>query len=540
MMNNITRGSLILLLLPGAAACAHSQTAAAVSPPAARVKAESVDSTLNRLIRAEGFERSKVLRTAIMLSDVMGPRLAGSPEYRAAADWAVRELSSYGAKATLEPWGKRRGRSWQIVRHSVEMVSPYYARLVAYPKAWSPATHGTVRGTPQLVSIRADSDLVKYKGKLRGAILLSGTVRPDTVARFASPAQRLSDSHLDSLRRLTDPGEPRTYWDDAGGYADAVARSNKRAIAIREAGAAVLLEPSRLYDAVAVTGYQAYDSDVSGAVPAFVVDRGDYQRLVNLVDNNAQVTLEVMLETRVLPTDSIGYNIIAEIPGTDPALRDEVVMLGGHFDGFPLGTDATDNAAGSAVAIEVMRILKAVGAKPRRTIRLALWDGEEHEEYWGSLGYVRKHFGDPVTMKLLPEQAKISGYFNFDHGTGRVRGIYMQGNAAVRPVFASFLDPFADLGASTLTIANKGSTDHMPFVSVGIPAFTFIQDPIDYETRTHHSHRDVAAYLLEEDLKQAAVVTASVVLHTANRDALLPRMPLPSLPPKNMGIQPGG
>ena len=518
----------ILPLLGLAAAACAGAPRASVPPVAAAVNSEAVDSALNARIRAEGFQNSKVMRTAIMLSDVNGPRLAGSPEYRTAADWAVRELNSYGAKATLEAWGRRRGSSWQVVRHSVEMVAPYYARLIAFPKAWSPPTAGVIRAMPQLVSIRADSDLVKYSGKLRGAILLDGVVRPDTAARFSPLARRLTASYLDSLQRLTEPGEPRTYWDDAGGYADAVARSNRRAIAIRDEGAAVLLQPSRMYDGVQVTGYQAYDSDVSRAVPAFVVDRGDYQRVVNLVENNVPVTLEISLQTREVPADSVGYNVIAEIPGTDPALRDEVVMLGGHFDGFPLGTNATDNAAGSAVAIEVMRILQAIGAKPRRTIRLALWDGEEHEEYWGSLGYVRKHFGDPATMALLPEHSKISAYFNFDNGTGRVRGIYLQGNAAVRPIFSSFLDPFADLGASTLTIKNVGSTDHMPFVSVGIPAFTFIQDPIDYSTRTHHSNRDVAAYLLEDDLKQAAVVTASVVIHTANRDARLPRLPLPA------------
>jgi hypothetical protein len=492
------------------------------------VRTEVVDSAMNARIRAEGFERSKVMHTAIMLSDANGPRLAGSPQYRTAAEWARRELLSYGTRATLEPWGKRRGHSWEVVRHSVEMTAPYYARLIAYPKAWSPSTSGTITGVPKMVSIRADSDLVKLKGTLRGKILLNGLVRTDTAARFRPLAERLSDAELDSLRRATDPGEPRTYWEDSEGYAENVGRANRRAIAIRSEGAAVMLQPSGMYDAVAVPGYQAYDTDMSRAVPSFVVDRGDYQRLVNLVENGIPVKLEVSLKTRILPTDSIGYNVIAEIPGTDPALRGEVVMLGGHFDGYPVGTDATDNAAGSAVAIEVLRILKATGARPRRTIRLALWDGEEHEDYWGSMGYVKKHFGDPETMRLLPAQSKVSAYFNFDNGTGRIRGIYMQGNEAVRPVFSALLQPFADLGAANLSIVNKGSTDHMPFTSVGIPAFNFMQDPIDYETRTHHSNRDVAYYLIENDLKQAAVVTASVVLHVANRDGLLPRLPLPS------------
>jgi carboxypeptidase Q len=489
---------------------------------------EKVDTAMNTRIRAEGFERSKVLRTAIMLSDVSGPRLAGSPEYRNAAEWAVRELTSYGARASLEPWGKRRGDSWQVVRHSVEMTAPYYARLIAYPKAWSPSTSGTITGSPRLVSIRADSDLVKLRGTLQGAIIMNGRAAIDTAMRFRQMARRLGQAELDSLARITDPGDPKTYWDDAGGYAEGVARSNNRAIAIRNEGVAVLLQPSSMYDAVTVTGYQAYNTDMSRAVPAFFVDRGDYQRVANIVESGVPVKLEVTLESRVVPGDSVGYNVIAEIPGTDPKLRGEVVMLGGHFDGFPVGSSATDNAAGSAVALEVIRILQAVGARPRRTIRIALWDGEEHEDYFGSLGYVRKHFGTPETMQLLPAQKKVSAYFNLDHGTGRIRGISMQGNESVRPIFSSFLQPFADLGAANLTILNQGSSDHMPFTSVGIPAFTFLQDPIDYETRTHHNNRDVAANLLEGDLKQAAVVAASLVLHTANRDALLPRLPLPA------------
>ena len=216
-------------------------------------------------------------------------------------------------------------------------------------------------------------------------------------------------------------------------------------------------------------------------------------------------------------------------------MRDEVVMVGGHFDAWNSGTGATDNAAGAAVAMEALRILKAVGAQPRRTVRVALWDGEEHEDYFGSLGYVRKHFGDPETMRLLPEHAKVSAYFNFDNGTGRVRGIYLQGNAQARPLVAQRLAPFADLGANTLTIANKGSTDHMPFVSVGIPAFTFIQDPVAYETLTHHTNADVANNLLPDDLKQAAVVTAAVLYMTANLPERLPRLPLP--PPR--AVAPG-
>jgi Zn-dependent M28 family amino/carboxypeptidase len=278
---------------------------------------------------------------------------------------------------------------------------------------------------------------------------------------------------------------------------------------------------------------------VSAAVPALVVARGDHARLVHLVqhaDSAGQPAPSLAVEVAVRSSaprtraDSLGYNVVAELPGSDPRLRDEIVMVGGHFDSWTVGTGATDNAAGVAVAMEALRLLQATGARPKRTIRLAVWDGEEHEEYWGSRGYVLAHFGDPVTMRLRPEHERVSAYFNFDNGTGRVRGIYLQGNEAVRPIFARMLAPLADLGASTLTIKNVGSTDHMPFTAVGIPAFTFIQDPIAYEPLTHHTAADVAANLVEGDLRQAAVVTASVLYQTANLPERLPRRPLP--PPR--------
>ena len=498
----------------------------------AQLVGERIDSAVNARIRSEGLERSRVLETAIMLSDGFGPRLAGSPEYRRAAEWARKELSSYGlASAALEPWGKRSGRSWKVDGQSVEMTAPYYARIVAYPKAWSPPTTGVVTGTPVIVAIRGDSDLVRYHGQLRGKIVLNGAAsdpaRPDP-ERFEPLARRFSDAELDSMRRITKPGEPEDYWDDAEGYAENVARRQKISLRLKEEGVAALLEPSGNPNAVGVSSYQAYDSDVSRAVPAFVVQRSDYDRIANLVSRNVPVTLRLSLQSRYLPDDGIGYNVVAELPGSDPSLASEVVMVGGHFDSWSAGTGATDNAAGSAVAMEALRILKAVGATPRRTIRVALWDGEEHEDYFGSLGYVKKHFGDPETMTLLPAQAKVSAYFNIDHGTGRVRGIYTQANEAVRPVFDQILAPFADLGAATTTLKNEGSTDHMPFVSVGIPAFTFIQDPIDYEPRTHHTNLDVGSLLLKDDLAQASVVVASVLYHVANRAELLPRKALPS------------
>ena len=524
-------------LLALAAALAGALAGALALPVAAHAQS-SPDSVVLRRLREESAARSRVMRTATILSDVHGPRLAGSPGYRAAADWAVRELASYGlANTRLEAWGTRGGRSWAATHHSVELVAPYYARLVAYPKAWSPATAGVVRGTPVLVTdVPADSDVVRYGARLRGKIVLLGAAPAADTNRFAPLARRFSDAQLDSLARLTDPGEPKDYWEDAGGYAENVRRRQQLYTALARAGVAATIQASRNPTAVDVAAYQAYDSDVSRDVPGFMMARGDYVRLANLVrlaDSAGRAAPIVALDlatTSVAPrtrADSTGYDVVAELPGSDPTLATEVVMVGGHFDSWPAGTGATDNAAGSAVAMEALRLLQAVGARPKRTIRVALWDGEEHEDYFGSLGYVMRHFGDPETMKLLPEHATISAYFNFDNGTGRIRGLRTQGNAALRPIFSAMLAPFADLGAATVTIQSHGSTDHMPFVAVGIPAFTFLQDPLHYETLTHHTNADVAANLFPEDLRQAALVTAAVLYQTANLPERLPRLPLP-------------
>jgi len=487
------------------------------------------DSAILARIRDEGLKRSQVFATAAAISDGFGPRLAGSPAFRSAAEWVVGQASAWGlSNATLEPWGTRGGWSWTVTRHSVEMTAPRYQRIVAFPRAWSPPISGVIRGKPIVTNIRADSDVVKYRGQLKGAILLNGATRPDT-ARFYPLARRFTAAELDSLARLSEPGDPKDYWEDAGDYAENLRRRQRLFQVLRDEGVAVVLSPSGNPNAVGVSSYQAYDSDVSRMVPAFIVDRGDYDQLVRLTERGTPPTLEISLQTQAVAprtrADSTGFNVVAELPGGDK--RDEVVMAGGHFDSWTAGTGATDNAAGVAVALEAIRILKAVGAPVRRTIRVAGWDGEEHEEYWGSRGYVLKHFGDPETMRLLPEHAKISAYFNIDNGTGKIRGIYLQGNTRARALFASILAPLADLGANTLTIKNVGSTDHMPFTAVGIPAFTFIQDPVDYETRTHHTDKDEASYLLPDDLKQAAIVVATVLYQVANMESLVPRMPLP-------------
>jgi len=495
---------------------------------------ERIDEKVNAAIREEGFARSRVFETARMISDGFGPRIAGSPGFKAAATYARSRLKEFGARNTaFEPWGKR-GLGWELQRFSVEMTAPSYLRVTAVPKAWSRPLVGTVSGSPLVAEIRSAKDFDAWRGKLRGRILMLGRVpnAADTVPRFSAGARRFTDSQLDSMARLTEPGEPKDYWDDSDGFTEALAAQERVRIFLREEGVVATIEASRNELTIAVAGYDAYSSPTTSNLPAFVVDRSHYRRILAQVDRGAPVTLELSLRARFPQDDSTGFNIVAEIPGTDPALKDEVVMIGGHFDSWHAGTGATDNAAGSAVAIEVLRILNAIGARPRRTIRVALWDGEEVEDYFGSMGYVKKHFGDPLTMHLRPEHAKLSAYFNVDNGTGRVRGLYLQGHEAVRPIFAAMLEPFRDLAATTLTIASHGSTDHMPFVSVGLPGFEVIQDPIDYEPRTHHTGLDDSGFLLEEDLKQASVVVASLVYHTAMRDAMLPRPALPK--PKSL------
>lgn len=502
-----------------------------LAPSLSAQTVERVDAEMNRRIREEGMQRSRVLATATMLSEGFGPRLAGSPGYRSAAEWAVRELTRFGAtSAALEPWGTR-GPAWELTRHSAELVAPFYLRLHALPKAWSDPIGGTLRGTPLLVpSLRTDADRRAWEGKLRGRIIMLGNVAAlaDTLARFAPAAVRASATELAEKAARRDPGSPKTYWEDFDEWDESLRALSAMHQWMRREGVLAVVEPSDHELTIRSTKYNSYASPRDANIPAFTLAREQYRRLQFLLQRGQDVTLELALGTRVDPRDTIGVNVVAEIAGSDPMLKDEVVMMGGHFDSWHAASGATDNAAGSAVAMEALRILAAIGAKPRRTIRVALWDGEEQEDYWGSAGYVKKHFGDHASMRLLPEHATLSAYFNVDHGTGRIRGWFVQNNAAARPILAAYMAPFADLGATMTSIENRGSTDHLAFTGVGLPGFNAIQDEIDYESRTHHTGLDGAGFLIESDLKASAIVLASMVYHVAMRDSLMPRTPLPA------------
>jgi hypothetical protein len=485
------------------------------------VSQEPIDTSANRRIREEGMTRSRVMEAALGLSDLSPPRLAGSPGYLVAARWARDHVRGWNIPtARLDPWG-RSTPSWVLDRYALEMTAPWYLNLTAFPRAWSPATPRPVVGPVTVVRIQADSDLMRYQGKLRGRIVLNGKL--ESVERVEAPLTRFTDAVLDSLVRLTEPGDPASAEEDIAPWREQLARRRRMSAFLQREGALALVEPSGVENALLADGWFAYPAATPWpGVPSFLVTRDHFNRLLRLVEAGQPVRISASIKSRVVRSNSVGYNVIAEIPGTD--LADQVVMLGGHLDSWIAGTGAADNAAGCAVGMEVLRILMAQGLKPRRTIRLALWDAEEpSEDYAGSIGYVRRHLADPATGKQRPGYDRFSAYLNLDNGSGKIRGIYLQGNAGARPLFESLLAPFADLGANHVTLAATGETDHVSFIAVGLPGFQFIQDPLDYESRVHHSHLDVGDYLVEDDLRQAATVMASVVYHLATRDSLVPR-----------------
>jgi carboxypeptidase Q len=493
---------------------------------------EAVDQRVIAQIKAEGFQHSAVMDTLSWLSDVYGPRLTGSPMLRQAGEWARAELTKWGlANAALESYGSI-GRGWAADRFTIEMTEPQWMAVIGYPRAWSPAIPSPLVGTPILVEVKSNDDFEKYKGKLRGAIVMNG--RPETSdIGFQPAAKRLTDDELKKQEGQVDPAAagfdntPKSLAEEEDEFQKALKKQADIYRFFAAEGIAALVEPSPIAEAVRVGGF--YDQIWRPTFPGFVISREHYGRIMRLLDRKQPVKISLTLASRFF--DNVdGFDVVAEIPGADPVLKSEVVMLGGHLDSWHTGTGATDNGAGCAVALEAVRILKAIGVQPRRTIRVALWTGEE-QDYFGSLGYVRKHFGDYNSMALKPEHAKLSGYFNLDNGSGRIRGVNLQGNEAVRPIFDAWLQPFHYLGATTLTTLNTGGTDHMPFDALGLPGFQFIQDPLNYESRTHHSNLDVYEEAVPDDLKQAAVIMASFVYHAANRDAMLPRKPLPKPKP---------
>ncbi|MCA9743907.1 MAG: M20/M25/M40 family metallo-hydrolase [Deferribacteres bacterium] len=492
---------------------------------------EPVDLQAIHKIKMEGLQNSQVMETMQYLTDVYGPRLTNSPQMMKSLEWSRDKLKEWGmANAAIEPWGTF-GRGWETKGYSIEMIEPTYMNVIAHPKAWTGGTGGVIEGTPILMNlseIQSTEDLEKYKGKLADGIILVGEIDVPEMS-LESLAKRHDAESLEELAAAPEP-RGRRGGDMRSRYAEYRRRREmmqKVNAFLKDEGAKVLLEPSaRNYSVVRVGSGGSREIGSEPSIAQLVVGVEHYNRIARLVELGIAVKMRIHVENQFYDDDSLGYNVVAEIPGSDKKLAKELVMLGGHIDSWHAGTGATDNAAGSAVMMEVMRILKAIDAKPRRTVRIGLWTGEE-QGLLGSRGYVDKHFADRSSMETKPDWNNFSAYFNMDNGTGRLRGVYLQGNDAVRPIFDAWLKPFHDLGASTLTIRDTGGTDHLAFDAVGLPGFQFIQDPMEYSTRTHHTHIDVLERIPEADLQQAAVIIASFVYHAAMRDEKLPRKPKP-------------
>jgi hypothetical protein len=497
---------------------------------------EFIDEAVLARIKMEGFQRSQVMETLSYLTDVHGPRLTGSPGLRSASAWSRDKLAEWGLRgAHLESWG-RFGRGWSVEGHSVEITAPRYARLIAYPHAWSPGTTAPLTGEPVLVEINGEEDFGKYEGKLRDRIILRG--KPARArSRFEAAATRIGGDEIERARRAIDPGEPRGYWEEGEEWEKDVAKERTILSFLQDQGVAAIVEASARDGAIVrVSALGYYLGTDFQRVASFVMAKEHYGMILRLLEKEVDVSLRLSLDVRFHQDDLDGYNVVAEIPGTDSRIGDEIVLVGAHLDSWHSGTGATDNASGSAVMMEAVRILAAIGVKPRRTIRIGLWTGEE-QGYFGSIGHVRKHFGDPATQALQPGHDKLSAYYNLDNGTGRIRGVHLQGNEAARSVLRDMLAPFDYLEASSLTTTNTGGTDHMPFQALGLPAFQFIQDPIDYDTRTHHTNIDVYENVIEEDLQQAAVIIASLAYHTAMRDEKIPRPLMPKRPTEKTSVE---
>ena len=521
---------------------------------------EKIDLGVLHRIKAEAFGmNSKVMDTAFYLTDVHGPRLTGSPQAKAAGEWAMKKLQEWQlANVRMEAWGPF-GRGWSCTHFSAEMKEPEFQPLIGFAQPWSPGTDGPVSGQAVLAVLTGPADLENFKGKLKGKIVLTANPHPSEMVT-APYAHRLTDAELEDAATAPDPitGNPAMLplgfaRPAAGAPAAAGGRGGRGAGGpggrgaggagrgfraqlnkfLKDEGVLVVLTPGNGPDGGTVMGSAAGSQNPSEELPppSVIVTNEHYNRIARLLEKNIPVTLAFDIQAKFTePSDS--FNIVAEIPGTDPNAG--FVMLGGHFDSWTGGTGATDNAAGSAVAMEAMRILKTLDLKMRRTVRIALWTGEE-QGILGSRAYVKEHFADPADMKLKPEHARLSGYYNLDNGSGKVRGIYIQDNDEVRPIFEAWMAPLKDLGASTLTIRNTGSTDHMSFDAVGLPGFQFIQDPLEYGTRSHHSNMDVYDRLQANDLEQASAVMAWFVYNTAARPDMLPRKPLPKPRPAGAG-----
>jgi carboxypeptidase Q len=532
---------------------------------------DNLDYQMYQRIREEALGHSHVMEYASGLMDGIGARLTGSPNLKRANEWTRDQFTAMGcSNAHLEDWGEF-GMGWQQLNAWVRMTSPDTAVFIAQAAPWSPATNGVVNAPAVWANIKEEKDFDKYKGKLAGKIVFLGEMRE--VKPIDKPFFiRRDENNLKSVSDYPLKHEPDRFQE----FLKKLAFREKLGQFLVAEKAVAVVVPSRdgrdgggsggtiFDDSGSTFGWFVYQREHANPLPVVVMAIENYGRVYRLLKADVPVNIEMNVDVKVTGDHEHGFDTVAEIPGTDPKLKDELVMLGGHLDSWASATGATDNGAGTVVAMEVMRILNTLQVKPRRTIRVALWTGEEQGEF-GSYGYVKEHFGhiprstEPEQLKiteydrkavgpvqLKPDQKKISAYFNLDNGSGKLRGVYLQQNAGVASIFGQWMEPLKDLGVTTLSMRDTGGTDHEAFNAVGIPGFEFIQDPLDYGSRTHHSNMDTYERLQKEDLAQAALVEAIFVYNTAMRDQMLPRKPLPhpELEDKRnaplKGVMPGG
>lgn len=550
-------------MLPTFALAQTAPVAEKVSGTATAARVYSAPKEVIDKIKDEGMNRSQVMQHLSYLTDVIGGRLTNSPNMKRANEWTRDTMAKWGMQnAKLEAWGPF-GRGWSLKSFSAEVIEPQTIPVIAYPKAWSPSTKGAVTADVVYLDLKTDDDFAKYKGQLRGKIVLTSPAR-EIKADFGGMGTRLTDAELakmaaepETAPRAVQPAAAAAPTQMTPQQSERMKQFIVQAKAMNfllEEGAAVMIDNSRggsggtLFVQSAGVAQEVptnpaqlfggrnrlspYQKEAEAKmIPQVTMATEDYNRIIRMIQQGVKPRMTVDIQAQYHDDDLMGYNTVAEIPGTDPTLKDELVMLGGHLDSWHGSTGATDNAAGCAVAMEAARILIASGLKPRRTIRVALWSGEE-QGLNGSREYVKQQFGQ-VKTSTTPGQAgelvktanydKLSAYYNLDNGTGKIRGIYMQSNPLVRPYFETWLAPFGDLGAKTVTLANTGGTDHLSFDRIGLPGFQFIQDEIEYDTRTHHSNQDNFDRIQAEDMKQAATVMAAFVYQTAMMDEKMPR-----------------
>jgi carboxypeptidase Q len=569
------------------AALVFQQQGPPAPAPAAPAERDRPDEAVNAFLRQEGLDHSQVMDHLSSICDVYGPRLTGSQNLHRAQEWAVKTFTEWGlANAHLEDWGPF-GRGWRLDHFHMDVVGENPWPVLAWPKAWSPGTPGVVEAdavlvadlTPEQIdaldltgkfvlieSPRKVSEPFEARGKRNDAeallLLADGRTKPRPGATPAAnpPAAAPAAAPVaNAAAAAAADGAAAAPNPEAAAMRESFRKRNQMMLAIQAKHPLALLDRASKgdYGTIFVQGASTpttpfvepkpgedpraqrgrgprpWSADVKEVLPQVTLAVEHYNRIARLLERHLPVRISMRIDATFVDDSPMEHNVVAELPGSDPALSSQLVMLGAHYDSWQSGTGATDNGCGSAVVMETMRLLAKLSAEqgkaPRRTIRAALWSGEE-EGLLGSKAYVEQHFG--TREKPTDELAKLSGYFNLDNGTGKIRGIYLQGNEACGPIFRSWFKPFHDLDAATITLNNTGGTDHQSFDAVGLPGFQFIQDPISYDTQTHHSNMDVWDHAIAEDLRQAATIMASFVWHTAQRDEMLPRKPAPPQRPE--------